>query len=448
MRILLFLLGLFVSFDAAAHAVLISITPGDGARVAEVPAEIALTFNEPVSPEVFTLIGPDGTAISVLPAVGKGANVSQPLPKDLPQGPYLLRWKVISADGHTIINASAFGIGASVSAAGNTSVVPEWRSALAMAIILPLGLAALGGALLPPNLDPTWRRRAAEAALFALALSTFVRGDFRIGEAMWQAGVAAAGLLLLRLRRPVAYVGAALTALGLGLDGHAAIAGWAMLMPPLHVAFTGFWLAGLIVLVRHPVMAAEFGDFALWLVPVIPLAGLGFALAITGGPDSISTPYAGLMIGKIAVMVILTLLAAFNRWRLVPLKSRFLRTSLRIELGLVMAAVLAGAVAQATPPRKPPPQIAYYHLHGGGFHGEGEFSPDGSFSLLLIDEEKGEVATVKEVTLVLDGLSRPAKLQPEGNWLADFGQLPPGRKPLQATILVDDFTRVTLGVEP
>lgn len=448
MRIFLLLLALLWAPAAGAHAVLTSITPGDGARLEAPPAEIVLIFNEPIVPGAFTLIGPDGAAVALPPATGAGNKVQQPLPATLAQGPYLLRWRVVSADGHTIANASAFGIGTGVAAASDSRIIPEWTSVIAMVIVLPLALAALGGALLPASLDPPWRRRLAEAALLALALSTLVRGDFKIGEAMWQAGVAAAGLLLLRLRRPTAILGAILTALGLGLDGHAGLAGWAMVLPPLHIAIAGFWFAGLLVLVRHPVGAATFGGPAFWLVPLIPLGGLCFAWLLTGGPASISTPYGALMLGKLAAMALLTGLAMMNRWWLVPRESRKLRLSLRLELGLLLAAILAGAVAQATPPRNPPPQIAYYHLHGSGFHGEGELHPDGTFSLLLIDEDKGELAVVQDVTLSLDGLDRPAKRQDDGSYRAAFGPLPPGRKPLTAAILVDDFTRVTLGAEP
>lgn len=447
MRILLLLLALLWAPAVGAHAVLTRITPGDGARLDVAPTEITLQFNEPVTPGAFSLIGPDGAAATLPPALGTGTGVRQPLPADLAQGPYLLRWRVISADGHTIANASAFGIGTGVASAGDSRIIPEWKSVAAMVLILPLGLAALGGALLPDSLDPPWRRRVAEAALLALALSTMVRGDFKIGEAMWQAGLAAAGLLLLRLRRPAAIVGALLTALGLGLDGHATIAGWAMLLPPLHLAIAGFWFAGLLVLVRHPVGAATFGGPAFWLVPLVPLGGLGFAFLISGGLASISTPYGALMLGKLIAMALLTGLAMANRWWLVPRESRKLRISLKLELALLLVAILAGAVAQATPPRNPPPQTVYYHLHGGGFHGEGELHPDGTFSLLLIDEDAGELAVVQELTLTLDGLDRPAKRQDDGSYRADFGPLPPGRKPLTAAILVDDFTKVTLGAE-
>ena len=47
---------------AFAHATLVRAEPADGTLVAQPPAALRLTFNEPVSPLVMRLIAPDGTS--------------------------------------------------------------------------------------------------------------------------------------------------------------------------------------------------------------------------------------------------------------------------------------------------------------------------------------------------------------------------------------------------
>jgi methionine-rich copper-binding protein CopC len=49
--------------EACAHASLVKASPADGAVVPVAPAALSLTFNEPVSPLVIRLIGPDGAPI-------------------------------------------------------------------------------------------------------------------------------------------------------------------------------------------------------------------------------------------------------------------------------------------------------------------------------------------------------------------------------------------------
>ena len=60
------LLTALVQTSAAfAHASLVRAEPADGALVAEPPAALRLTFNEPVTPLVMRLIAPDGTSTTV-----------------------------------------------------------------------------------------------------------------------------------------------------------------------------------------------------------------------------------------------------------------------------------------------------------------------------------------------------------------------------------------------
>jgi copper transport protein len=58
------ILSLAQALPAFAHASLVRAEPADGAVVAEPPASLKLTFNEPVSPLVMRIIGPDGEVIA------------------------------------------------------------------------------------------------------------------------------------------------------------------------------------------------------------------------------------------------------------------------------------------------------------------------------------------------------------------------------------------------
>lgn len=65
------LTALVQSGAVLAHASLVRAEPADGALVAEPPAMLRLTFNEPVTPLVMRLIAPDGTATLRIPVAGQ-----------------------------------------------------------------------------------------------------------------------------------------------------------------------------------------------------------------------------------------------------------------------------------------------------------------------------------------------------------------------------------------
>ena len=64
------LIALAHAGEACAHASLVKASPADGAVVPVAPAALSLTFNEPVSPLVIRLIGPDGASIAPRAVVG------------------------------------------------------------------------------------------------------------------------------------------------------------------------------------------------------------------------------------------------------------------------------------------------------------------------------------------------------------------------------------------
>src|SRR5258708_29511362 len=77
---------------AFAHASVLGSGPGDGVTVADSPAVLKLTFNEPVSPLVVRLIGPTGEAVT--PVVKAENSTLTIVPPPLKRGTHVLSWRV------------------------------------------------------------------------------------------------------------------------------------------------------------------------------------------------------------------------------------------------------------------------------------------------------------------------------------------------------------------
>ena len=103
--------ALFTS-TAGAHASLIGSSPADGEALVSGPSGASLSFDEPVRVLVLSMSGPAGAAIPLTrEAAGSAATVRIPLPPDLPQGAYLLSYRVLSADSHPVAGSVAFSVG-------------------------------------------------------------------------------------------------------------------------------------------------------------------------------------------------------------------------------------------------------------------------------------------------------------------------------------------------
>src|SRR5262249_9120182 len=105
------------SSAALAHASIVRSEPSDRAVVAQSPAELRLTFNEPVSPLVFRLVSPTGETVEVKHVTGENATVTVVPPGALARGTHLLSWRVISADGHPVGGTVTFSVAAPSGAA-------------------------------------------------------------------------------------------------------------------------------------------------------------------------------------------------------------------------------------------------------------------------------------------------------------------------------------------
>ncbi|MGW1539411.1 copper resistance CopC/CopD family protein [Streptomyces sp. NPDC002309] len=113
---------------ASAHAALTGSDPRQGAVVDKAPAQVSLTFSEPVSlsDDSLQVLDPQGERADT----GEAGNVSGTtyavkLHSGLPDGTYTVAYQVVSADSHPIAGAYTFSIGApsstSVSVAERTA---------------------------------------------------------------------------------------------------------------------------------------------------------------------------------------------------------------------------------------------------------------------------------------------------------------------------------------
>ncbi|MGB1250732.1 MAG: copper resistance CopC family protein [Candidatus Promineifilaceae bacterium] len=97
---------------ASAHAILTSAEPAAGSTLDTTPAQITLTFSEPIGAESsITLIGENFRPIPNIPAAERPApNILAVALPDLEAGVYTVEYDTLSIDGHTIRGAYEFAI--------------------------------------------------------------------------------------------------------------------------------------------------------------------------------------------------------------------------------------------------------------------------------------------------------------------------------------------------
>jgi copper transport protein len=103
-------LVLLTGAPASAHASLLSSDPADGTVVSAVPAQVVLTFNEPVRLDSVHAFTPDGGDWSVDAEAQDNRVVVVPQ-EDPGTGTVVVAWKVVSADGHLVGGSVTFSIG-------------------------------------------------------------------------------------------------------------------------------------------------------------------------------------------------------------------------------------------------------------------------------------------------------------------------------------------------
>ena len=411
---------------SAAHALLRSSDPADGASLARTPRQVTLTFTERPEQRLTTVrvLDSSGRPVQAGPAelvAGRPDAVRATLPA-LPDGTYTVTWRVVSADdGHVTAGVVAFGVGVGATAAGSATtaadttvpaptplaVAGRWGVYLGLALVL--GAATTGWFVLGGRLPAGGRHLLLGAAVLAMAGITarilaeraavgaslgdlFASGTGRsLGRLAAGVAVTAAAATLLdarpdqdpdgstpregwpgRWRFLAAGAAAAVTMLLQVLAGHAA--GPSSLRPLnllaqwLHLLAVGAWVGGLAWLLAslrgqgrpdRTQAVVRFSKLALPVVAVIAVTGAARALELVGGWRALlDTSFGRVLDVKILLFAGLLVLAAGNRYRIVPAlaagagRLRAIRLGVAAEVGLAAAALLAAAVLTQLPPGK------------------------------------------------------------------------------------------------
>src|SRR6516162_3641895 len=468
-RLIALLIALAPASGACAHASLVKAVPADGAVMPLPPATLTLTFNEPVSPLVVRLIGPDGAPIAPTAVTAEDTTITISAPPALRRGTHVLSWRVISADGHPVGGSLMFSIGARSPAAQPENLADRSvRVALwAGRVVIYVALFGLRHALAWEAGRATSYGATAVVAALALLVAVF--------------GCAARSASTARAFSLVGVIGAGLA---LSLSGHASAAAPQLLNRPavfLHAVCVAFWIGSLLPLylaVRsermrgpHSIDARSAGaqlerfSRAIPLVIVLLVAsGLWLAFVQLDRIAALwTTSYGQLLACKLAGVAVLLALAAANRYRLVPkfetggaAAARPLATAIAFELAIALLILSLVALWRFTPPPRALAVAApiSLHLHGEKAMAEIEIERDGEAAgarLLLLDGAFRPLAA-KEVTLVLanpaagiEPMRRIARRAGETNWRIDDLRIPvAGRWTLGVEILISDFDKVTV----
>ena len=421
---------------AWAHAILVDTQPADGASLSVAPSEIVLRFNEPVSPVALRVLDAGGGDRAAALPRSQDNEIRLALPA-LPDGGYIVSWRVVSADSHPIGGGFVFTIGTGASPGAYTPDDARREAAwtafvIADRLILYIALMfASGGTLFsffvlrPLRVEvaafATWRRRAAVLALAAAILAIGLKGgqlgalpaSGLIDPAAWTLGLATstarsaaiivAGLLMLlvaaRAGRARAWLeaGGALVALaGLSATGHAATgARWLQALAVLHALCAGFWLGAFWPLLRlmpaHPAAmlaaARRFSSLAMPAVLVLAASGVIMALTRLGEwSDLVVSAYGQLLLCKLLFVGPLLIVAAANRWQATPAfvagrhhASSDLARNVRLEIALGFLVLALTALLAHTPP----PGVAIDHDHARAMTGHTVWASQRNRTLLL-----------------------------------------------------------------
>jgi copper transport protein len=395
-------LGLTARRDAWAHAGVRQGDPAPGSALGDTPTAVILTLWEKAEPSL--------SVVRVLDTQGSAHQIGRPEPMSgqplalvtrvgpLGKGVYTVSWRLVSAvDGHATTGSYSFGVGVMPSVAASAVVsgpsaspieIPA-RFLLISGLVLLLGAAGAGVARFggPGDLRLAaggWILAVAGLLLLALAQRANADASFAslFGTSIGRSLVGRAAALLAALgallaARPAgserrrAAMGAAGLAAAAAMAlhvaaGHAGASSWApawtVLVQWAHFGAIGVWLGGLAALLLSLRGAPSAGGAeAARRFSRIATVGLLVA-AVTGATRAIeefsswgellSTGYGRAASAKIAILLGIAALGAFNRWKGVPAAATTLRPLRRAgtgELALAAGALLATAVLGAVP---------------------------------------------------------------------------------------------------
>ncbi len=409
-------LALALPGTAWAHAALMKTTPAFAQRLERSPAFVQLRFDQSVSalPNAITVYTDKGRVVSGPARPGADRRVVTAPPR----GVYTVRWRVVSADSHSVAGVFTFGVRhrappatEAFGAAGPTTAehVVRWLYFLALALLaggLGFRLLVARGPL-PPQAERRFYRIVGVGAVgvievgilafllraedaLQLPFTNFLYGDlsplasarFGVAFVTMTLGFALVSALLflawLTERRVLLWPALLLAlgfASGLSLSGHSAVDAGSSWLSELadwaHLAAASLWVGGLVQLafVVWP-LAPElrrsaflrFSKLATALIVILLSAGIYLSvLRLPHLSDLWSEGYGQVLIVKLGLVSLALLWGAAHHFVVRPALEQGaplfsgLPRSLIGESAVGMAILLAAAVlVESKPPAQPP----------------------------------------------------------------------------------------------
>jgi copper transport protein len=408
-------LALGLAGPALSHAVLLGSTPRADASLDSSPPQIIFNFNEYVGPIFIKILDRTGLEVGDPDAWrADGNDIIMPLTGELPNGTYIVTYRVISADTHPVGGSVIFAVGEDVAAIDDVAAAggqtSGWVVAVAINRFLQYGamMVAAGAGLFAVWMTVpgavqlsvfTMGRMAATVAAvtYILALG-FGGAEMVLGGPSaffsadaWSQGfgstlgpsalIGIAGLLILFFAfakgsesksNAMLMLGSVVSVASFLVTGHAATAPPAWMMAPVvavHLFCASFWIAALYPLAKTTQEAditqagavmTQFSDRAVWTVGALFISGALITWNQVESPANLfSTDYGLRLAAKITVFLALLGLAAMNKMVLTPALEKAdtaapgkLRRSIRFEYGAMV--LIIGAAVSLTlviPPR-------------------------------------------------------------------------------------------------
>jgi copper transport protein len=363
---------------ASAHAALDSTTPADGQSVPTAPQIVSATFSESISADVggLTIRNTDGDRVDDGNSSVSGNTLQVTVPTDLPDGTYIATYRVLSADGHPVSGSWLYGVGTAPvdpsarSGGGTGDGGWEVLGAIARFVTYLTALVAAGLAFflafLHDQRADRWKlvpvvRISAVFALFGVVGTIVAQAALLTGDGLsaatdtkvlqsvltdrlgWASAVLLIGLAAvhlstdtnrLLLAQVLSFYGGLAVTISFALWGHDTEAPYRWLSigsDVVHVTAAAVWLGGLIgltmVLLRrapYPVRSTagilgRFSTAAAVSVLLLVLAGGAMTWVETGSVEALfTTTYGRLVLVKMAITLGVVVMAAYNRFRLIP----------------------------------------------------------------------------------------------------------------------------------
>lgn len=192
------------ALPAEAHAMVVASFPADGAHLARAPAQVSITFDEPVGIDAvgyLHVVNDAGTRVDVGAAAhpgGNGARIAVDLRSGLGAGEYVASYRVISADSHPVTGVRTFTVGTSAVGGVPARSAPATDAATGAAFdaaqwVSFAGVALLGGGWIAATVWPGGRRNPrvrglAQAGAWLIAIGAIteilVEGPYAAGTGL------------------------------------------------------------------------------------------------------------------------------------------------------------------------------------------------------------------------------------------------------------------------